>query len=237
MPIQHETELYMPVKSFFEQQGFTVRGEVRSCDLVAVRDEEEPVIVELKKTFNLPLLIQAIDRLAHTPNVYMAVEMPEHGRASHGLAWNDLVRLSRMLGLGLLTVRFYKSRKPRVDLMCEPAPYTPRKSAVKTARLLREFKERSGDYNVGGSTRRKLVTAYREKSLQIASLLHTHGPLSTKRLREHTANPKVTAMLQDNYYGWFERVERGTYKLSARGAAELGDFAHVIGDTPPATQG
>ncbi|WP_409345008.1 DUF2161 domain-containing phosphodiesterase [Paenibacillus sp. MBLB4367] len=235
MPIQHETDLYMPVKTFLEQQGYTVRGEVKNCDLVAVRGEEPPVIVELKKTFNLPLLIQAIDRLAHTPNVYMAVEMPDHGRAPHGLGWNDLVRLTRMLGLGLMTVRFYKSRKPRVDMMCDPTPYTPRKSALKTAMLLREFKERSGDYNVGGSTRRKLVTAYREKSLQLAYLLKTHGPLSTRQLREQTANPKATTMLQDNYYGWFERVERGTYKLTARGAAELGDFAHVIGDSPSGT--
>lgn len=235
VPIQHETDLYMPVKLFMEQQGYVVRGEVKDCDLVAVRGEEEPVIVELKKTYNLPLLIQAIDRLSHAGQVYMAVEMPETGRAPHGVKWSDLIRLSRMLGLGLMTVRFYKSRKPRVEVQCEPTPYKPRKSAYKSSLMLREFMERSGDYNIGGSTRRKLVTAYREKALVCAHMLKQHGPLTTRRLRELTANSKITTMLQDNYYGWFERVSRGMYRLSAQGEAELCDYKHVPIETQAGT--
>ena len=33
-----ETSLYLPVKRFLEDQGFTVKGEVGGCDLVALKD-------------------------------------------------------------------------------------------------------------------------------------------------------------------------------------------------------
>ncbi|UUZ80776.1 hypothetical protein LJK88_39165 [Paenibacillus sp. P26] len=62
MAIKHETELYAPVKAYLEELGYSVRGEVNHCDLVAIRGEEPPVIVELKKSFSIPLLLQAIDR-------------------------------------------------------------------------------------------------------------------------------------------------------------------------------
>ncbi len=39
-----------------------------------------------------------------------------------------------------------------------------------------EFHERSGDYNVGGSSRAKLVTAYREKALRVAQALAAAPP-------------------------------------------------------------
>ena len=62
MPIQTETELYAPIKQYFEQRGYTVRAEMKHCDLVAIRGDEPPIIVELKKSFNIPLLVQGIDR-------------------------------------------------------------------------------------------------------------------------------------------------------------------------------
>ena len=71
-----EAALYPPVKSFLEGQGYVVRGEVRGCDLVARRGNEEPVIVELKLRFTLSLLLQGIDRLALSPRVYLAVPRP-----------------------------------------------------------------------------------------------------------------------------------------------------------------
>lgn len=228
MATRHETELYPPIKAFLEKQGYEVRGEVRQCDLVAVRGDEEPVIVELKRTFNLPLIVQGIDRLKHTNLVYLAVEMPPGGRAPHGLKWSDLQRICRMLGLGLLTVRFYKRKPPLVEVQCEPGPYVPRRSKKATLLLMNEFKERSGDYNVGGSTRRKLVTAYREKALHCAWLLHRHGPLSTKQLKEMTGNSKITGMLQKNYYLWFRRVKVGVYELTPLGEEALKTYAHVV---------
>ena len=40
-----------------------------------------------------------------------------------------------------------------------------------------------GDDNAGGSTRRPLVTAYRENALLVAAVLARHGPLAPKQLR------------------------------------------------------
>lgn len=228
MAIRNETELYGPVKRYMEALGYEVRGEVHHCDLVALRGEEPPVIVELKKTFNIPLLVQGIDRLSQADRVYVAVEMPETGRAPHGLKWSDLSKLCRRLGLGLITVRFYKTRKPKVEVVCDPEPYTPRKSKLKSSRLIHEFRERSGDYNVGGSTQRKLVTAYREKALAMAIMLKRHGSLSPKQLRDLTDNPKAAALLQKNYYRWFEREGRGIYRLTPLGEQALEQYSHVV---------
>lgn len=228
MSIQHETELYAPVKAFFEAQGYEVRGEVNNCDLVAVREEEPPVIVELKRTFNMPLLIQGLDRLRTTDQVYVAVEMNAKGKAPYGLAWNDLARLCRRIGLGLITVRFYKTKKPFVEVLCGPEPYIPRRNARRTEKLLTEFRERSADYNTGGSSKVKLVTAYREKALHCAFAMHTHGPLSTKRLREITGSTKVTAILQKNYYGWYRRIGRGTYEITPTGQEAIRLYEAVI---------
>ena len=52
-----EAALYAPVKRFFESRGFTVKGEVNGCDLVARRGDEPPLIVELKLRFTLPLVL------------------------------------------------------------------------------------------------------------------------------------------------------------------------------------
>lgn len=223
-----EAELYEPVKSFFQQRGYKVKGEVSHCDLVALRDGEEPVIVELKRTFNLPLLIQGIDRLQQSGRVYLAVKWPENGRAPYGLKWNEIGRLCRMLGFGLLAVRFHKSKKSSVDILCEPAPYTPRPQKKKTALLLAEFQGRSGDYNVGGTNRRKLITAYREQALNCANLIRQFGPLSPLQLRKHTGNDKAGSILQRNFYRWFVRLERGLYGLAPEGEQALNDYAFVV---------
>jgi hypothetical protein len=227
VPIQSETELYEPIKLFMEKQGYTVRSEVKHCDVVAIRGEEPLVIIELKKTFNLPLVIQGMDRLQNTDYVYLATEQKVKGPAPHNLHWSDIQRLCKMLGLGLITVKFYKTKKPFVEVQCEPSPYVPRKSAKRASAIMNEFRERSGDYNVGGSNKRKLVTVYREKVLQCATLMKLHGPLTTKQLREMTGNSKVTGLLQKNYYQWFQRVKRGSYGLTAQGEADLHTFSHV----------
>lgn len=174
MAIKHETELYAPLKAFFEQQGYSVKGEVRTCDLVGIRgDEAEPLIVEMKKTFNLALLLQGIERLRLSPVVYLAVERSRDKKGAVNQRWGEITGLCRRLGLGLITVVFYKTKQPLVEVLAEPgdAPPSVRSAVRRRERLLYEFRERSGDYNTGGSTRVKLVTAYREKALRVALAL------------------------------------------------------------------
>ena len=67
-----EAELYGPIKLFLEAQGYVVKGEIWACDVMAVKGEEGPVVVELKERLSLALILQAADRLALSDTVYVA---------------------------------------------------------------------------------------------------------------------------------------------------------------------
>src|ERR1051325_778758 len=99
-----EAALYRPVKAYLETQGFEVKGEVCGCDVVARRDGEAPVIVELKLRFNLALVLQGIDRLRVSERVYLAVLRPAHRSGGLSPEAPQVRRLCRRLGLGLLLV-------------------------------------------------------------------------------------------------------------------------------------
>ena len=62
--------------------GFTVKGEVCGCDLVALRGEEPPIVVigELKLAFSLEL--QGVDRTAACGEVWLAVRVAGRGGPS-----------------------------------------------------------------------------------------------------------------------------------------------------------
>jgi hypothetical protein len=236
--VTKETELYLPVKRMLEEEGFTVRSEVQHCDLVAYReDTDQPIIVELKRTFNIALIFQLIERQRLSPDVYAAVEYQPGKRLSGGASWNDAIRLCRKLGAGLLGVQFYKRKSPVVHILCEPehGAVSGRRSLIGAKRLQQEFERRSGDFNTGGSTGKKLVTAYREKALRIAALLEGADWMSPREISEQLREPKIALMLQKNYYNWFERIERGRYRLTGEGRAALAQYANVV-DTMSATQ-
>ena len=214
-----ESDLYPPVKKLLESQGYKVKGEVEGCDVVAVRDEEPPVVVELKLHLNLELLLQATDRLALTSKVYLAV--PAHNRMVSKQR-KRVVKLLRMLGLGLLAV---DAEREIVEVILDPGSYRPRKSKARTERLLGEFINRVGDPNRGGADRRRgLMTAYRQRALAIAGHLESEGPSKASLVRDSISEPKAREILYNNVYGWFERVDRGIYDLSPRGRRELPDW-------------
>lgn len=90
MAVKYETDLYSPIKAYFEQRGFVVKAEVRHCDLVGIRsDLDEPLIVEMKKTFNLSLLLQGMQRLKLSPIVYLAVERNRNKRGAVNQRWGN----------------------------------------------------------------------------------------------------------------------------------------------------
>ena len=65
-----EVDLYEPVKRFLEGLGYEAKGEVRGCDVVAVRlnadgGAEAPIVVELKLAFTLCFVLQATDLARH----------------------------------------------------------------------------------------------------------------------------------------------------------------------------
>ncbi len=209
-----ETDLYLPVKTFLEGQGYEVKSEIGAADIVALRAQEPPVIVELKLGFSLTLFHQAIARLSVTDAVYIAVEHRPGKRFASAVKAN--VKLARRLGLGLITVRLSDAL---VNVHCDPGPYAPRKSKPRTNRLLKEFAKRAGDPNQGGQSRAGLVTAYRQDALKLAAYLHAHGASKGADVAKNTGVPRATTMMRDNHYGWFEKVALGQYQLSPAGRA------------------
>ena len=221
----HEHTLYPPVKAFLEAQGYIVKGEVNSCDVVAIRGEEPPVIVELKTGFSLPLVFQGIVRQGLSDNVYLAV--PPFSRRT--TRRKDALALCRRLGLGLLTVRLEPT--PFVEALLDPAPYRPRRRKARLGRLLREFQRRVGDPNQGGSTRRPIMTAYRQDALRCASHLRLNGPTKAAIAAKATGVTRAGAIMRADHYGWFERPAdspRGVYGLTPKGQAALGQYADVV---------
>lgn len=210
---QSETALYAPVKRFLEAQGFAVKGEICGCDLVAVRGDEPPVVVigELKLAFNLELVLQGVERSAACDEVWLAVRVA----ARRGREGDRRVRkLCRLLGFGLLGV----FSTGRVEVLVEPRPWRPRPDRKRRARLVSEHRRRNGDPVAGGSTRVPIMTAYRQQALTCAALLQ-NGPCRTAEVR--AAVPDGPKILLNNVYGWFDRVERGVYRLTDDGAAAL----------------
>ncbi|MBM3539776.1 MAG: hypothetical protein FJX55_18355 [Alphaproteobacteria bacterium] len=225
-----ETSLYAPVKAFLEGQGYTVKGEIGSCDVVARRRDETPVIVELKTGLTLELLLQGVQRLSLADTVYLAVPAP---RGTSPVFDRRMHKLLRRVGLGLLLVHEAGARGRTVEVALDPLPYTPRINKRKAGRLLGEFARRAGDPNPGGTTRVKLVTAYRQEALRLASVLAAKGPQSPAALKVEAEAPKAGAILRDDHYGWFERVERGIYALTPAGLAALNSFVGRF--APPAS--
>lgn len=212
-----EADLYLPVKRFLEAQGYVVKGEVKECDVVAVRGDEAPVIVELKTTFSLQLLLQGVDRQAMTDAVYLAFGPPK--RRQRG----DIVKLCKRLGLGVLVVT-----GDLVEALADPEPYKPRRTPRRATMLLKEFAHRVGDPNTGGTTRRPRMTAYRQDALRLVAHITANGPTKVAVLRTETGVTRAAGILQNDVYGWFLRESRGVYTVSAKGGTAAETFGDML---------
>jgi len=209
-----ETSLYLPIKRFLEDQGFMVKGEIGNCDLVALKEGEPPLVVigEMKLSFNLELVLQAVDRAAAADEVWLAARISRRGNGRE--SDKRFRNLCRRLGFGMLGV----SEMGDVSVIVSPDAPMPRKDTRKRSRLVAEHRRRRGDPAVGGSTRAPVMTAYRQEALACAAAL-VAGPLRPRDLRPNA--PKAAQILRDNYYGWFDRAERGIYILTEAGHAAL----------------
>lgn len=218
--MNRESDLYPPIKTLLERQGYTVKGEVGAADLVAVRDGDPPVIVELKLRFSLSLFHQAVARLALSDLVYIGVPKPTGKTAKRAI--RDNLALCRRLGLGLIMVR----DGARAEVLCDPGPYAPRKSRKRKERLLKEFDRLEGDPNAGGATRHGIVTGYRQDALRCAAYLADAGPSKGADVARAVKVSVATRIMADNHYGWFERVRTGIYQLTDQGAEGLKHWAY-----------
>lgn len=223
-----EEDLYAPVRDYFEGLGYSVNGEVLHCDVTAVKDHVL-VVIEMKTSLNLDVILQAVQRQKVADFAYIAV--PKNSKIMHKKRWQNICHLLKRLELGLLLVTIKKTNSFAEEAL-QPLPFDRAKSISSAQRrrkaMIHEIQERHGDYNTGGSTRKKLVTSYRETVIQIAVILKEYGPCAVKRIREVGKLPEKTGkILIKNHYGWFEKESRGVYRLTDKALAELENYREL----------
>ncbi|RRN66982.1 DUF2161 domain-containing phosphodiesterase [Agrobacterium deltaense] len=209
-----ETSLYLPIKGFLEKAGYTVKGEVDGCDLVGLSDGDPPVVVicELKLSFNLELILQAVDRSAIADEVWIAARVSARGKGREAdRRYRDLCR---RLGIGMLGI----ADTGEVSMIVGSISPMPRTNPKRRSRLMREHRKRRGDPTAGGSTRAPIMTAYRQQALGCALALSS-GPMRVRQVR--SSIPDAGKILLANVYGWFERLDRGVYGLTPAGCEAL----------------
>ena len=209
-----ESALYLPVKRFLEDRGFVVKGEVGGCDLVALKDSEAPLVVigELKLSFNLELVLQAVDRAAAADEVWIAARISARGNGRESDA--RFRNLCRRLGFGMLGV----APNGEVSIIVTPISPMPRKDPRRRSQLMGEHRKRIGDPAVGGGSRQPIMTAYRQRALACAAAL-ANGVGRPRDLRPIAAD--AASILRRDVYGWFSRAARGVYVLTEAGEKAL----------------
>ncbi|GLQ53953.1 DUF2161 domain-containing phosphodiesterase [Devosia nitrariae] len=220
-----ETSLYGPVKGFLESLGFVVQGEIGGCDLLALSDGSPPIVVvcELKLKFNLELVLQGVDRMAVSDEVWLAACVSKRGKGRESDV--RFRNLCRRLGFGLLGI----SQAGKVEILLSPVALAPRRDPRRRSRLIDEHRRRQGDPVAGGGSRAPIMTAYRQEALSCAAAL-ADGPKRPRDLKPERPNaPKI---LLHNVYGWFARTDRGIYDLTKAGREALERWPQHLQSTP-----
>ena len=206
--------MYEPIRQLLIGFGFIVRGEVKNCDIAAIRGEDL-WIVEMKLSANLTLLYQAIERKAITEHVFIAIPRPKNSRNKN---FTSLKKIIAKLELGLILVSL-DSPVPLAEITIHPSASkktNPKKSEI----IRREILGRSSD-SAGGTVKTGISTAYREKCIKIACLLEAKGELNSRELLKLGCEKDTSAVLRNNHYGWFAKTGSGKYALSEIGSGYL----------------
>ena len=248
---RRESDLYEPLRRYFEGQGYSVHAEVRNCDLVARRSRdatadgpapgagptdaaakasaaapEDVIVIELKSGVTLDLMIQAARRKEISDSVYVAV--PVEGSRGRIRNLSGVKLLLRRLEVGLIVVRFLRSAT-RVEVVAHPRPFSPPVRHRRRNAMVREINGRYAEFDrAGQSSREERITAYKQQSLLLAHVLQAAGESSPATLKRRTGVDRAGAILSANMYGWFERVQRGVYRLSPDGDTALGNYRDVV---------
>ncbi|MDD4688718.1 MAG: DUF2161 family putative PD-(D/E)XK-type phosphodiesterase [Eubacteriales bacterium] len=218
----YETELYEPVKRLFENMGYTVMAEVLDCDAIAQKDNER-IAIELKTSFNLKLLYQIVERQSVCRIVYGCIPRPKN---IHSKRWKETTRLMKRLGGGLILVSDIDGKK-YAEIALEAKEHTGYINAKKSKKVTKELSSRSHDYNIGGSTKKKLVTAYRENAIFIACCLLIKGDMTTTQIKKYGTGDKTATILKKNYYDWFEKTDDGLHHLTQSGYDGINEYSTI----------
>lgn len=209
-----ETQLFEPVRRLLEKNGYTVKAEVKNCDIAAFKGDEL-LVVEMKRTLNLKVVYQAMDRRSITDKVYIAVPRPKRYTDKDT---RMMLKMLGELGIGLIAVGVEGA--PIAEFVAQP----DKKKSINPRRKSRVVKEADGrnmDMNVGGSTGRRVITAYTEASVLALCHMEVYDTLSTRDLKKLGYTDKIKNAFRSNAYGWFEKVDKGTYAMSETGVKAL----------------
>ena len=225
-----EKDLYGPVKEYLESLGYEVKGEVKNCDITALRDGEL-IIVELKRGFTLELIYQAIDRQRIADGVYVAVPLPRRGYMAPHI--KEMEALCRRLELGLIYVGFSTSGVVQVDVAVHPREASqPRRDKKRRLAVIREHESRTGSSNTGGVTRRKILTAYKEQALLVARILRENGLMQALDVKKAGGPSNTTSILGRNVLDWFSREPAGKgrylYRVTPKGLGALEEYREFL---------
>lgn len=221
-----ERDLFGPVKEYFEKQGYICDGEVEDIDLYMERGEEH-VAVELKVDLDFKALRQAALRQKYVETVYIAVFKP---KSLKNTAYRDKLYLLKRLGIGLLLV---SKRSLEVQVANEPVvtelSVYQRQNQNKKKKLNAEFSKRRTKNNVGGVRGEKLISAYREDALLVLdACAELGGEVKGREVRKLCNIEKTAEILRADYYGWFEKIETGVYRVTDAGYAALEEFEDTV---------
>ena len=217
-----ESDLYQPIKQYLQAIGYQVKGEIKDCDIVAQKTDldgnKQLIIIELKLSLNITLLIQAVERFSLADIVYIAIpKQCTLYKKQH----KQVKKLIKRLGLGLIIVDMQNTDQ-FVEIINDPQDYTPRINKRKQAGLLAEFNNRQGDTQKGGSSKNKAgLTAYRQRCIRVTEYLLDKPSAKGSEIKNAINEAQASLFLSKNYYGWFDKVSHGTYKISGKGEQEL----------------
>lgn len=208
-----ETELYEPIKNYLLQNGYKVQAEVKNCDIACLY-ENNLIIIEIKKTFNLKLLYQALDRKSFADKVFVAINRPKNFRKKEV---KHMLKILKAMDIGLITVAL-DSHLKTVEIVLQPKDNIIKRKTRKKSIILNEIEKRNLNINLGGSTKKdRVLTAYKEQTIFLACVLNKIEKGSPSHIKKQFNIQNVSSILQKNYYGYFERIERGIYTLSKKG--------------------
>lgn len=229
--MEKESELYGPVRDYLESLGYAVKGEVKGCDIAALRDGEL-IVVELKRGFTLELIYQALDRQRAADGVYVAVPLPKRGYMSPHI--REMQSLCRRLELGLIFVGFTSKGEGQVDVAVHPREASaPRKDKKRRLAVIREHEGRTGSVNTGGVSRKKILTAYKEQALLTARFLRDNGPMRAEDVKKLGGPANAGVILGRNPMGWFDREpdpggSRYLYRPNAKALEVLAEYEDLL---------
>jgi len=222
-----EADMFPPIKAFFESLDYSINAEVKGCDIVLVKNDEL-ILIELKKSFNITLLYQAMARKKAASQVYVAIPRPKKVRDKN---YRAMLEILSKLEIGLILVAM--DSPTRIVSIASHPPAIPGSKALKPReRVLREISGRTNDTNIGGVSKTKIMTAYREKCIQLACALYVLGkPQTAAHLQRKYACPiNSNGTMKNCAYGWFKFLGNALFELSPKGKSmiESGEFDETV---------